>query len=180
MFWFNLKPSKPKTKADLTIMAPVSGALVPLEEVPDVVFAEKIVGEGIAIQPTQGRIVAPCSCIIQEIFETNHAIVLNATPKNLIIFIHIGINTVELKKEKIFNRLVEEGDSVHAGDPLLSFDLDLLQKKATSTITPIVISASCRKLIKSIQKKQSGNCTAGETPILEVFLNHEENKNNDL
>ncbi len=171
MGWFNFTKTKTPTEEiqpDLTLLAPISGTIVPLEEVPDVVFSEKIVGEGIAIKPTGDKLVAPCNCTVREIFDTNHAIVLETKPCNLILFLHIGIDTVDLKGEG-FLRAVEAGDEVKTGETLIDINLNLIQNKAKSTITPIVISASQQSLIAKIEKS-SGQCINGSSTIMKITL----------
>ncbi len=172
MSWFSFKLShKEESTADLTICAPISGTVIPIEDVPDVVFSEKIIGEGIAIQPTGDKIVAPCNCTVIEIFETNHAIVLKTIPDNIVLFIHIGIDTVELKGEG-FMRVVQEGDNVKTGETLINLNLNYIQNHAKSTITPVLISSSDQPRIGKLEKAE-GNCLAGQTPILKINFKHE-------
>ena len=122
----------------IDIFAPLSGELVAIEDVPDVVFAERIVGDGIAIKPSGNKIVAPCNGTIGKIFETNHAFSIESD-SGIEIFVHFGIDTVELKGEG-FTRIAAEGQRVKTGDTIIEFDLALLEAKAKSTLTPIVIS----------------------------------------
>lgn len=145
------------------IYAPITGEIVPIEEVPDVVFAEKIVGDGLAIRPTGSRVVAPCDGVIGKIFETNHAFSIES-PDGIELFVHFGIDTVELKGEG-FTRIAQEGQQVKRGDTILEVDLPLLEQRAKSTITPIVISNvdDVRQLAK-----HSGKVTQGEDVIITV------------
>jgi PTS system glucose-specific IIA component len=147
----------------IEIIAPLSGEIVNIEDVPDVVFAEKIVGDGIAIKPAGYKIVAPVNGTIGKIFEQNHAFSI-ASDEGVELFIHFGIDTVELKGEG-FKRIAEEGQVVKAGDTIIEFDLALLEEKAKSTLTPVVISNmdEIREL-----NKLSGTVSVGETPILRV------------
>ncbi|MEG0386713.1 MAG: PTS glucose transporter subunit IIA, partial [Niameybacter sp.] len=101
----------------IEIISPMTGEAIDLSQVPDPVFSEKMVGDGIAIIPTENRVVAPCDGKIVQIFPTNHAIGIETTT-GLDLLIHIGIDTVDLKGEG-FKRLVEEGDTVKMGDPIL-------------------------------------------------------------
>src|SRR5574344_802195 len=159
MGWFNFKlSSHEETKADLILYAPITGTIVPLEDVPDVVFSEKIVGEGIAIKPSGDKVVAPCNCTILEIFKT--------IPDDLIIFIHVGIDTVELKGEGFF-RAVEEGDTVKTGDTLIDLNLNLIQNKAKSTVTPVLISSNQQNRIAKIEK-MTNRCINGSSPIMKI------------
>ena len=89
----------------IDIIAPISGEIVAIEDVPDVVFAEKIVGDGIAIRPTGNKMVAPCDGEIGKIFETNHAFSIESD-SGIELFVHFGIDTVELKCEG-FTRIAQ-------------------------------------------------------------------------
>lgn len=171
MWWFSKFSRSEETVADLTLYAPISGNIVPIEDVPDIVFSEKIIGDGIAIKPTSDKVLAPCNCVVQQIFETNHAILLKTIPHNLSLFIHIGIDSIELKGEG-FNRTVEEGDTVKTGDTLIAINLNFIQNHAKSTITPIIISSQDQSAIAKFEKS-TGNCTAGETPLLKINIKKE-------
>ena len=93
-------------KKDIELYAPLTGNAVPLTDVPDPVFAEKMVGDGIAILPTSNQVLAPCDGKVVQIFPTNHAVGIEAEG-GVDLLIHVGIDTVELKGEG-FKRLVEE------------------------------------------------------------------------
>ncbi|MFO6425425.1 PTS glucose transporter subunit IIA [Motilimonas sp. KMU-193] len=147
----------------IEIFAPLSGEIVPIEDVPDVVFAEKIVGDGVAIKPSGDKMVAPCDGTIGKIFETNHAFSIESDT-GLELFVHFGIDTVELKGEG-FTRIAQEGQSVKKGDTIIEFDLALLESKAKSTLTPVVISNMDE--IKELHKL-SGAVTLSESPILRI------------
>lgn len=147
----------------IDIVAPLSGEIVNIEDVPDVVFAEKIVGDGVAIRPTGSKIVAPVDGTIGKIFETNHAFSIESD-NGIELFVHFGIDTVELKGEG-FKRLAEEGQKVKKGDPVLEFDLALLEVKAKSTLTPIVISNMDE--IKELTKF-TGQVTLGESVVMRI------------
>ncbi|ECG7205451.1 PTS glucose transporter subunit IIA [Salmonella enterica subsp. enterica serovar Altona] len=152
-----------KDTGTIEIVAPLSGEIVNIEDVPDVVFAEKIVGDGIAIKPTGNKMVAPVDGTISKIFETNHAFSIESD-SGIELFVHFGIDTVELKGEG-FKRIAEEGQRVKVGDPVIEFDLPLLEEKAKSTLTPVVISNmdEIKELIKL-----SGSVTVGETPVIRI------------
>ncbi|ATF09408.1 PTS glucose transporter subunit IIA [Candidatus Enterovibrio altilux] len=147
----------------IEIVAPLSGEIVNLEDVPDVVFAEKIVGDGIAIKPTGDKMVAPVNGTIGKIFETNHAFSIESDD-GIEMFVHFGIDTIELKSEG-FKRIAEEAQTVKAGDTIIEFDLAMLEKKAKSTLTPVIISNMDE--IKELHKF-SGLVTVGVTPVLRI------------
>ncbi|MEM8355596.1 PTS glucose transporter subunit IIA [Morganella morganii] len=152
-----------KDSCTIDIVAPLSGEIVNIEDVPDVVFAEKIVGDGIAIKPAGNKIVAPVDGTIGKIFETNHAFSIESD-SGIELFVHFGIDTVELKGEG-FKRIAEEGQRVQKGDLVLEFDLALLEEKAKSTLTPVVISNMDE--IKEMTK-MTGPVTVGETVVIKI------------
>lgn len=152
-----------QTENTINLIAPISGEIVAIEDVPDVVFAEKIVGDGIAIRPTGNKMVAPCDGTIGKIFETNHAFSLESDT-GIELFVHFGIDTVELKGEG-FTRIAEEGQKVKMGDTIIEFDLAFLTEKAKSILTPVVISNMDE--IKELQK-MSGTVVVGVDPVLKI------------
>ncbi|WRM71898.1 glucose-specific PTS transporter subunit IIBC [Staphylococcus aureus] len=120
------------------VHAPLTGEVTPLSEVPDQVFSEKMMGDGIAIKPSQGEVRAPFNGKIQMIFPTKHAIGL-ISDSGLELLIHIGLDTVKLNGEG-FTLHVEEGQEVKQGDLLINFDLDYIRNHAKSDITPIIVT----------------------------------------
>ncbi|MEI8327071.1 MAG: N-acetylglucosamine-specific PTS transporter subunit IIBC, partial [Betaproteobacteria bacterium] len=124
--------------AETVLLAPVSGEVLALADVPDAAFASKAVGEGVAIRPTGKLVVAPCAGKLVSIFNTNHAFAL-VTEAGAEIIVHIGIETVKLGGQG-FKRLAQVGADVKAGDPVLELDLDYLAAHAVSTISPVVLS----------------------------------------
>ncbi len=124
----------------LSIYAPVDGEILPITEVPDPVFSEKMMGEGIAVVPAEGKIYAPVAGKIVNVAPTKHAVGIEAENGSEIL-IHIGLETVALDGEG-FDVAVSVGDTVSVGDVLVSFDLDQVASKAKSMVTPIVITNS--------------------------------------
>lgn len=120
------------------VHAPLTGEVTPLSEVPDQVFSEKMMGDGIAIKPSQGEVRAPFNGKVQMIFPTKHAIGL-VSDSGLELLIHIGLDTVKLTGEG-FTLHVEEGQEVKQGDLLINFDLDYIRNHAKSDITPIIVT----------------------------------------
>jgi glucose-specific phosphotransferase system IIA component len=120
------------------VVAPLAGNVMSLEQVPDQTFSSGMMGVGLAIDPTEGLVVAPLDATVATAFRTGHAIGL-VTERGVEILIHVGIDTVKMNGEG-FEMLVKQGQKVKAGDPLIRFDLDLVRKKAKSTITPILIT----------------------------------------
>jgi glucose PTS system EIICBA or EIICB component len=127
-----------RSTEDEGFMAPLKGELKPITEVPDQVFAGKMMGDGFAIVPAEGTIVSPVNGKIVNLFPTKHAIgILSDTGREILI--HVGIDTVNLKGQG-FETLVSENDIVEQGQPLLKVDLDYIKQHATSTITPVVFT----------------------------------------
>lgn len=132
----------------LIIKAPIKGEVIDITDAPDAVFSQKIVGDGIAINPEEGRVLSPIEGEVVSLMPTGHAIGLRA--KNGVeILIHIGIDTVEMQGEG-FQKHVDEGDKIKPGQMLITFDLELVKKKAKSTISPVIITNM--EEIKSIEK----------------------------
>ena len=121
-----------------SIRAPFAGFSTALAEIPDEVFARAMLGDGAAIDPTEGELRAPCDGEVISVAAARHAVALRA-PCGAEILVHVGIDTVALGGEG-FTLLVRKGDRVHAGDLLLNFDLDLVARKARSLITPVIVT----------------------------------------
>lgn len=142
------------------ISAPGNGEIMPLTAVPDQVFADKLMGDGIAFVPKDDVIVSPITGTVKTIFPTLHAIGLE-TPEGLEVLIHIGIDTVKLEGQG-FESLVTTDDNVEVGQPLIKIDLDYIQAHAPSIITPIVITNLTNQTL-TIESAQP--VTVGQTII---------------
>ncbi|HBZ0779443.1 TPA: PTS N-acetyl glucosamine transporter subunit IIABC [Klebsiella pneumoniae] len=147
-----------------SLVSPITGDVVALEQVPDEAFASKAVGDGIAVKPTSNIVVAPAAGTVVKIFNTNHAFCLE-TNNGAEIVVHMGIDTVALEG-KGFKRLVEEGTDVKAGEPILEMDLDFLNANARSMISPVVCSNSDD--YSALVILASGKVVAGQTPMYEI------------
>ena len=147
-----------------SLVSPITGDVVALEQVPDEAFASKAVGDGIAVKPTSNIVVAPAAGTVVKIFNTNHAFCLE-TNNGAEIVVHMGIDTVALEG-KGFKRLVEEGTDVKAGEPILEMDLDFLNANARSMISPVVCSNSDD--YSALVILASGKVVAGQTPLYEI------------
>ncbi len=141
-------------KKPTLVVAPVCGEVIKLENVKDEVFSQKLAGDGVAIIPSNGEIVAPIDGVITRLFSTHHAFLIT-TKDNLEVMVHIGLDTVELKGEG-FKTLKQEGDKVKVNTPIISVDLEYLKSKGKDIVTPIVINDS------SITNVKLGLVNSGE------------------
>src|SRR5580700_10282202 len=120
--------------SNLSILAPFDGWCSSLDEVPDAVFAGRMLGDGLAIDPTSGILTAPCAGEIITLPASAHAVSIR-TPQGIELLIHIGIDTVHLAGRG-FEARVRPGTHVRAGDELILFDLDVVARGAKSLMTP--------------------------------------------
>ena len=151
----------PRDGALTTIFAPMSGILVPLEDIPDPAFAQRLAGDGIAIDPLEQRVVAPCDARVLQVHRAGHALTLSAF--GLEILIHVGLDTVKLNG-KGFKARVKAGDQVRKGDELMTFDADYIATNAVSLISPVLVTNMDRV---TSMRPQSGKVRAGQV-LLEI------------
>jgi multiphosphoryl transfer protein len=149
----------------LLLRAPLSGVVYPLECIPDPVFAQKLVGDGISIDPVDSILLAPCAGEIIQLHPAAHAITLRARG-NLEILIHIGIDTVDLKGAG-FRPRVKVGEKVEVGAPLIEFDLDQIAVRAKSLLTQIVLTNGDAA---RVSERASGMVKAGLDVLLRLSL----------
>jgi len=152
------KPASMETGTVLDIHAPLTGETVALKEVPDEVFASGVAGLGMAVRPSAGEVTAPCDAEVSVVFPSRHAIGLT-TEEGAELLIHIGLNTVMLNGEG-FEVLVQEGEKVHVGQPLLKFDMELIREKGYSLISPVLVSNGYE--FEEIRAVAKGQVKAGE------------------
>lgn len=150
----------------LELASPLSGKAVPLEQVPDPAFAEKQMGEGIAIEPAEGKVYAPFDATVAHVIKSKHALILEHA-SGVQVLIHVGINTVSLKGSGFTTRK-NIGDQVRAGELLLEFDMEAIRAAGYPLITPVIIPAG-QEMVERIEE-HSGPATAKQTSILTVHL----------
>jgi phosphocarrier protein FPr len=155
-------------KQSLILIAPVTGLIVPLEKVPDPTFAQKMVGDGVAIDPVGESLLSPCDGKVTQLHSAFHALTITS-PEGIEVLMHIGLETVNLKG-KGFTPKVKQGDVVKTGDPLIDFDADYIVHNATSLLTMVIVTNT--ELAESFLPG-SGFAEAGKTKILEVVLKGE-------
>lgn len=149
--------------ASLNIMSPLDGEVMALEDVADDAFAQKALGDGIAIRPQSGLVVAPCDARVETLIDSHHAVGL-ACDNGAELLIHVGLNTVNLQGQH-FRPLVKEGDVVKAGTPLLEFDKEAIERAGYDLTTPVlVINSDDYRLTKH----QSHGYIRQNTPLMTV------------
>jgi phosphoenolpyruvate-protein phosphotransferase len=151
------------TVTRLDLKAPLTGVLVPIEQVPDPVFAQKMVGEGVSIDPLSDRLLAPCDGEVSHVHPASHAVTIR-TLGHLEVLLHIGLDTLKMRGEG-FDAKVKIGDQVRTGDELISFDLDKVATSAKSLLTQMVITNP--DLLTSFTPR-TGLVTAGADDAAEV------------
>ena len=146
------------TEKAITIMAPVSGTVVPLSKVADPTFAQCILGKGAAIIPGEGRIVAPADGTIDLMFETGHAVSMT-TGDGAEVLIHVGLDTVRLRG-KHYRVLCQSGDKVTRGQTLIEFDPEAIRAEGYDTVTPVIVCNT--EAFSSIHVEKNSEVAAGE------------------
>lgn len=148
----------------IRIVSPVTGNAVPVDQVPDPVFSQKIIGDGIAVVPEDGRILSPVDGEVVSVAETLHAYGFRSA-EGVEVLVHFGLETVALKGE-YFKCHVKTGDLVKAGDLIAEADLAGLREKQVDTITPVLV---CGGLEGRTMNTATGPVKAGETEIITVL-----------
>lgn len=153
-------------KKNYEIIAPVSGKLLDLSEVPDEIFSQKIAGDGVAIDSTGNIIMAPVDGELTLVFKTCHAFAVTLD-NGVEVLVHIGIDTVELKGEG-FKLLVEQGKKIKKGEPIIKIDREFIESKGYSLITPVLITNP--DIVKDINCTVGRNVEAGKDSICKYCL----------
>lgn len=145
----------------IVIASPLSGKVIPLEEVADGVFSEKMVGDGFAVEPADNQVYAPADCEVTTVFGTKHAIGLT-TPEGCELLIHLGIDTVQLNGAP-FTINIKEGDTLKKGDLIGSFDEKAILDAGYRTVTPVVVTNS--DAYTSFRLLKTGDTAHGEDTL---------------
>ncbi|TFJ77674.1 PTS sugar transporter subunit IIA [Carnobacterium maltaromaticum] len=164
--FFN-KKKKEEAVASLyeELVAVADGKVLPISEVPDPVFAEKMMGEGFAINPTSDVIVSPISGTLVQVADTLHAYGIQSD-SGVEVLVHVGLDTVNLQG-KGFEAKVKIGDAVKKGDPLVKIDREYLIANAPSIVIPVIVTNGNMEAY-NYDFKGSGNAVAGETVAMVV------------
>ncbi|KKO53367.1 PTS sugar transporter subunit IIA [Paenibacillus sp. DMB20] len=163
-----MNASKRNPLKKVEVNSPLTGKVVPLSQVPDEAFAAGHMGQGIAIEPSEGRLVAPFDGTVAHVIKTKHAVMLEEKATGLQYLFHIGINTVGLKGEG-YTSHVNVGDSVKAGQTLIEFDIDAIKAAGYPVVTPVIVT-NADELTSSVEG-HTGNVTAGSDSVLSITLN---------
>ncbi len=158
------EPEKPKMP-DETFGAHLTGHMMLMNEVPDDGFSSRAMGDGVAVDPAEGKLIAPCDGKITLIFPTKHAIGM-VTPGGAELLMHIGIDTVKLNGEN-FEVHVTDGQDVKRGDLLVTFDIDAIKKAGYPVVTPLIVTNSSS--YRAVRPLKTGDVKAGQDDLVEVL-----------
>ncbi|MEC0167064.1 PTS system trehalose-specific EIIBC component [Paenibacillus graminis] len=150
----------------LEVLSPVRGRIVPLEQVPDPAFAERQMGKGVAVEPSDGKVTAPFDATVAHVIKSKHAVILEHA-SGVQLLIHIGINTVSLKGNG-FTAHVAAGDKVKAGQLLLEFDRDAITAAGYPLISPIIVPDG-QDVIERVEELTGGDETH-HNAVLKIYL----------
>lgn len=153
-------------KKDIVILSPANGQCVDLSQVPDEVFSKKMMGDGVALRPSDGLFVAPADGELTMLFRTGHAYGMKIG-KDVEILVHIGVDTVKLNGEG-FKLVAEQGQTVKAGDPIVQVDLDRISALGYDLITPVILTAPSPEGGARIKFAPMGEVQAAVDPLFTV------------
>ncbi len=165
---------KNTTKKSFVVSAPISGKIIALEDVPDKIFSEKVLGDGIAIVPDDGKIYSPVDGVISSVTESKHAYCFHSDD-GIDVLVHFGIDTVNLKGQG-FSSYVNEGDRVKKGDLVAEVDMSLMKEKNINTVTPVLI---CDAEDDLELKFATGKAETRKTAIIKISFDKDNMKDSE-
>lgn len=142
------------------VASPFTGALVALDDVNDEVFSERVMGEGVAVMPSEGRVVAPVTGTIAKLFEGGHGFAIE-TSEGLQVLVHVGLETVHLKGDG-FTVRASEGQEINSGDEIVAVDLERMNELNIDIVSPVVIISGQAVTVTASEEVKAGD------PLLEV------------
>ena len=152
-----------KKQKEMAVYSPMDGVAIPLSDVPDEAFSEKILGDGAAVIPKSGNVYSPVDGEIIDITDTKHAFCIT-TNEGTELLLHIGIDTVKLKGEGFLIKIVS-GDKVKAGTKIAEIDLDVLEKNGIARHTPVILTESQNYKITQVHEGE----VAGGRDVLFLY-----------
>ncbi|WP_428908858.1 PTS sugar transporter subunit IIA [Niallia sp. Krafla_26] len=158
------QPNKNTSQSGPDFVMPIDGEIIPITDIEDPVFSQKMMGDGFGIIPENGSVVSPVDGEIVNVFQTKHAIGIKSNQGSEIL-IHVGLDTVNLKG-KGFTVLVTDGDKVSKGQEILKFDLEFIKENAPSSVVPVVFTDNTK-----INLIRTGHTKQGESNILSFESN---------
>jgi PTS system glucose-specific IIA component len=147
----------------IRVFAPLDGVVLDLAEVPDQIFAQKMVGDGLAIRPEGSLAVAPVAGTLLKLFPGGHAFGI-VTAEGAELIVHIGLDTIELKG-KGFSNIAHEGQQVEVGTPIVRFDIATIEQEGKVVVSPVVSTGSGR-----VVERASGNVRGGQDVLFVLEL----------
>lgn len=154
-----------RKKEEITVYSPINGKVILLAEVPDEAFAQRMVGDGCAIEPAEGEICSPVEGTLMNIFPTNHAVIFESI-NGLEMIVHFGIDTLKLDGEG-FEKLRDTG-AIRVGEPIIRYDLNKIVNEVPSVKTPVIINNM--EKVQSIEVLNLNKCVKIGDPIMKVTL----------
>ncbi len=151
----------------LAVLSPFTGSVISIEDVPDPVFAEKMVGDGVALHPTEGMALAPIDGKITILHSSGHAFAVQAGDSLITVLVHIGLDTVKLKGQG-FTLRAKVGDVIKVGQPVIEFDLAVIAAAGYSSISPVILPDLPEQAV--IEKKVLSQARAGRDVLYTVEI----------
>jgi glucose-specific phosphotransferase system IIA component len=149
------------------VFSPFTGKVVPIEDVPDPVFSDKMLGEGLAVQPQIGLAVAPIQGKLIVLHSACHAFAIQANNNPVTVLVHIGLDTVKMKGQG-FTSLASVGDEVTVGQPVVQFEPETITRAGYSTLSPVVLPELPEGT--QVEKGEASQVVGGEDILLSVFI----------